>query len=102
VTPTTIYHSSFPTRRSSDLVIGTSADAVIRHGHQGQRRRRKSVVDIPICASVVSSSAVYGAIGRIVDQGRNPRDDKLAPEIGSEDRKSTRLNSSHQIISYAV
>src|SRR5438552_18585218 len=37
--------------------------------------------------------------GRQLDHGRGTMD--ILPEVG-EDRKSTRLNSSHQIISYAV
>src|SRR2546426_2208276 len=30
------------------------------------------------------------------------RDDQLKPAVGAQDRKSTRLNSSHLVISYAV
>src|SRR2546426_7373449 len=49
-----------------------------------------------------------GALGQAHDGGDEPRrfrrgrDARTAPERGRPDRKSTRLNSSHLVISYAV
>src|SRR5688572_31898208 len=66
---------SFPTRRSSDL------DADRQLGRHRQREQAE--------AAVVAGGG--GGAGR-----RNDLD------VGAEDRKSTRLNSSHSQISYAV
>src|SRR3712207_7950187 len=49
--------------------------------HPLQRAHRRLQVDVP---------------------GRAPRRGELQPEVPGEDRKSTRLNSSHANISYAV
>src|SRR5207245_8099830 len=66
---------SFPTRRSSDLAIGR---------HPG---------DEP------TSSTRAG----VRDAGHRPRDSRRSSgDGGNQDRKSTRLNSSHGRISYAV
>src|SRR5205807_6057953 len=81
---------SFPTRRSSDLswpsVFAVSALAV-------------SVFDasvFPVSTLPWPSSSLSGASG----EGTSL---PLAPESDEEgDRKSTRLNSSHLVISYAV
>src|SRR5438552_10106653 len=72
---------SFPTRRSSDLVPGVG----LERGHPGECRAR------PARATV---RAPPDAAARFLPA--DPRE-----EI-ERDRKSTRLNSSHQIISYAV
>src|SRR5690242_21096836 len=80
---------SFPTRRSSDLparVRGPSLDPRRAGGaHRLQRvsHRRGSVP---------------------LDEPRRSlsRDDRREVHVGREDRKSTRLNSSHMSISYAV
>src|SRR5258708_27148435 len=42
-----------------------------------------------------------GGLVDLPDQRRPPRR-QMSEVVGNEDRKSTRLNSSHQIISYAV
>src|SRR5207244_12638148 len=73
----------FPTRRSSDLETGRGvAERILRHDADGgcDHRPRRSA-------------------------GRLHGEHQLAPRSGGDverDRKSTRLNSSHQIISYAV
>src|SRR5207244_13292016 len=73
---THLYHHthlhSFPTRRSSDLLSHTAA-----------LRRNCSRVE---------------AVAPVADEHL----DALVGELCIQDRKSTRLNSSHQIISYAV
>src|SRR5690625_6751904 len=70
---------SFPTRRSSDLHRDQGAPA-------GLRRSMHLGVEMAV-----------GGIGRIAQQ-----QPQLAPAPRREDRKSTRLNSSHVAISYAV
>src|SRR5437870_12841917 len=76
---------SFPTRRSSDLSVFAHPDRIVRKNvdhrnfHQRcQPDRRTQIV------------AEY-------QEARSKR-----PHLGSGDRKSTRLNSSHVAISYAV
>src|SRR5207302_8829835 len=68
---------SFPTRRSSDLAVGTAA----RQRVERARRRRRDP-----CG----------------DSAERPLDSASRGRIPAGDRKSTRLNSSHVKISYAV
>src|SRR5438552_5682934 len=71
----------FPTRRSSDLLDrGDRAQAVLR---------------------LEVASHLGDALGQRAEQRRAVRDGLVARHLAL-DRKSTRLNSSHQIISYAV
>src|SRR5204862_7002319 len=93
------YLPSFPTRRSSDLVVGEVVverhrDAVdeglelrevrrLPHAEPGRGRRELEV----------------SVRGRVAERGAARR---VAVEDGPVDRKSTRLNSSHVEISYAV
>src|SRR5207244_13098429 len=76
---------SFPTRRSSDLLRGT-AGLQIRFSsfveEEADVEGGPSTTSAPISPTNVLSSPLDGTSVR--------------------DRKSTRLNSSHQIISYAV
>src|SRR5438552_9559814 len=81
----TLFLHSFPTRRSSDLA---GRDVVLRRqgqeAHQvplGERQRRSDHRDRLLEQDQIGVGARRGGLG---------------------DRKSTRLNSSHQIISYAV
>src|SRR5437867_7767787 len=67
---------SFPTRRSSDL-IGRG----VRHGRQAIERPFHVAGQDPAQSVLVDAGLV---------------------RINKEDRKSTRLNSSHRTISYAV
>src|SRR5437879_7792386 len=69
---------SFPTRRSSDLGHGGRRDAVIRTG-----------AEVDTLPDVVRDRARAHEV--TVDRF-----------VGLADRKSTRLNSSHRCISYAV
>src|SRR5947208_6718337 len=79
---------SFPTRRSSDLRLGIpfqrirllqgDSDQLIAGGGTGGSK-----------SMMTSGAAIVEAGEKVVEAGR-------------QDRKSTRLNSSHQIISYAV
>src|SRR5437763_7615664 len=71
---------SFPTRRSSDLVgeqkVGPAVVVVIEHGHTESLR---------------SGVAETGFLRLVFKRA-----------VAAVDRKSTRLNSSHRCISYAV
>src|SRR5207244_12676132 len=75
------YLPSFPTRRSSDLFLEAAAEEK-RLGHALEI----IVLDRPV---IIGGTQVQGPVS---DPGRE----------SYTDRKSTRLNSSHQIISYAV
>src|SRR5206468_8366514 len=91
---------SFPTRRSSDLTtfrgnliqgnfIGTKADGVSALGNRGYG------IDLLDGASNSVGGTTAGA-------GNTIAFNTQAAVTGGEDRKSTRLNSSHDQISYAV
>src|SRR5947208_5439935 len=71
------YLHSFPTRRSSDLTLGGK--------RQGSENAQKFL-----------ETQIHDYEKRL-----RSAEDRLA-EFKKQDRKSTRLNSSHQIISYAV
>src|SRR5690349_24035624 len=76
---------SFPTRRSSDL---------------GGHRR---AVEVEVAAGEDPLLAVEAAAGESEAEGNPAIGEHLVPAIaGFPDRKSTRLNSSHVEISYAV
>src|SRR5207302_9720061 len=86
---------SFPTRRSSDLAVIYGlllVNAVARTFEQ------------PVMQSLVPVMAPRAVLGRAiaahVSGGRLSM--LLGPSLGGVDRKSTRLNSSHVKISYAV
>src|SRR5439155_21793386 len=90
---------SFPTRRSSDLA--TRVPSVVRYVAEvfGQT----PLADIDPDQVVALGAAVQADL--LAGQGRS--DDILLLDViplslGIEDRKSTRLNSSHVAISYAV
>src|SRR5206468_7074242 len=85
---------SFPTRRSSDLRCPTSTDAWTTSA----RISKVSVSSCPLWATTLSRSSICNpasASGR----SRAWRSHKVC---STRDRKSTRLNSSHDQISYAV
>src|SRR5699024_12385333 len=86
---------SFPTRRSSDLVV-------CRLGGGGRRVGRPAPVlgrarGAPSCASPPP-----GGHGRPATSSASPIVNACAYRALPTDRKSTRLNSSHVSISYAV
>src|SRR5207244_12646148 len=84
---------SFPTRRSSDLLRSRRRPVVLRSGVRSVRAEpvmARGRVNAPVVAPG-GSHPPLAWMRRIVQQR-----EELA------DRKSTRLNSSHQIISYAV
>src|SRR5207244_12043487 len=72
---------AFPTRRSSDLLLGESGDGRAERAGEGT-------------AELAEAATLPFRFSRMGPKGGGK-------QLG-EDRKSTRLNSSHQIISYAV
>src|SRR5688500_19862140 len=78
------HQHSFPTRRSSDLA----------NRYHGTSHKVPAQADI----GYRSNNALIGSGADIVI----PRDSPGPVEFEGEDRKSTRLNSSHLVISYAV
>src|SRR5207249_11133050 len=93
---------SFPTRRSSDLVerqVGddTAADELAEQGSQAD------LDDVP--AEHRDDAAAAGGPRELPGEGAEVlcgEDVREGIPEGGEDRKSTRLNSSHVSISYAV
>src|SRR5207244_8481117 len=88
---------SFPTRRSSDLG-GFGSMTAVHHGGIGQDQQL--ALDAPDQRVEVRAREIGAADGsREQDVAREDHADLPGADL---DRKSTRLNSSHQIISYAV
>src|SRR5699024_12410028 len=88
-------HRAFPTRRSSDLVHHRGQGLHSRTAARKTRLRQGAPVGSgqgPLRWAEASPAAPAAAHGRT--QCHHPR--------RTEDRKSTRLNSSHVSISYAV
>src|SRR5690606_41699486 len=85
---------SFPTRRSSDLI--GAAHAPVRQ----QCAQTPTADEVRRC--IAESSAVHGRGKRVsIQPGAAPTISSVA-QRRQVDRKSTRLNSSHVKISYAV
>src|SRR5207244_11881583 len=85
--PPPTHHHSFPTRRSSDLATVKFASAFAGET-EGQTQRIREVVKRMEEVAGIADTAAQGA--------------EQTSAATEQDRKSTRLNSSHQIISYAV
>src|SRR5206468_10586735 len=88
---------SFPTRRSSDLnrLQLDQIDAHLRLNHEqlGQQ------VDF-LTRELLQGLPAFGAL--LLAQGQDSLVDRFCQDLQIVDRKSTRLNSSHDQISYAV
>src|SRR5438034_3983156 len=87
---------SFPTRRSSDLVVYGGASTRARLLFGNHRRGRASRGTGP-----TRPHAGY-ATGTVVRENAACSGTSKRATPTSLDRKSTRLNSSHTVISYAV
>src|SRR5690606_41709147 len=87
---------SFPTRRSSDLL----------HRDEAPVRRRRQRFELPAQPIVEGADGEAhrraAAPGDLTEEDRVARDNVRASLRAEIDRKSTRLNSSHVKISYAV
>src|SRR5207249_12026253 len=84
---------SFPTRRSSDLVFGRRKRTVRADLERVVERADQTLSDP--CGDRRVSIALWTHLDELAAQ-------QLEPLILEQDRKSTRLNSSHVSISYAV
>src|SRR5207244_12203711 len=91
---------AFPTRRSSDLASGSleraravAAEFDVSHAFgSGEALARAPDVDLVIVSSTPDAHVRHAVAA--LEAGKHV--------LCEKDRKSTRLNSSHQIISYAV
>src|SRR5207248_8858930 len=85
---------SFPTRRSSDLATGPMAS---RHSAPRHRLRAEDAAQCPD-----PHQLLHGPVHQADPPPTLRRDRHDLPLRMAGDRKSTRLNSSHRTISYAV
>src|SRR5690606_40566840 len=90
--------ASFPTRRSSDLMLTSYAEDelvmdAVRAGAVGYVLKRVGSTDL------VDAIRTVGKGDALIDPSMTKA---LLEEVRQADRKSTRLNSSHVKISYAV
>src|SRR5699024_12239584 len=88
---------SFPTRRASDLQSAMRLQTASRSSGEGHFGRMKASLPYPVqlCASKQADK-------RIHYRKLHFKKFRNANSISNIDRKSTRLNSSHVSISYAV
>src|SRR5207244_13602323 len=99
--PTPRSLTSFPTRRSSDLVLVEMDEDLPRpaiHGQVGEDHFRSGIV-VP---TVVWRELVRPHQRAVLRPAGQDAGVGVPVHATRQDRKSTRLNSSHQIISYAV
>src|SRR5207244_11813486 len=90
--------ASFPTRRSSDLSTGRVYSFLLTEVSNDPSREP----DLKLFVEPKEESAVAGSAG-FENYVRAGEAEAYKKELDAlRDRKSTRLNSSHQIISYAV
>src|SRR5207244_10993656 len=96
------YHHTFPTRRSSDLVMVFSKSQIDAYNaaHPGHNVRVYVVEDDDTACQIKTSADAWKKALDAVDGANQLL--TAGKDTTSRDRKSTRLNSSHQIISYAV
>src|SRR5256885_8484925 len=87
--PSTTLFRSLPTDEYSQRLVALDAVLVAVASHVLRTGRLVDVVDAPPAPPIVVEVAA-----RV--------DDEPAPPVPAPDRKSTRLNSSHLVISYAV
>src|SRR5207248_10915641 len=88
---------SFPTRRSSDLAWQAFHDAALKLAADEVETRAEMDALDQIGDSVIESIAAY-----FREKHNLGIVERLTCEVEILDRKSTRLNSSHRTISYAV
>src|SRR5205807_10150311 len=91
---------SFPTRRSSDLIGQMSQQVGIAYELYAIAAAVLGGCSLRGGEGTVLGMVVGSAMMRVIDNGINMF--QIRYEDSSGDRKSTRLNSSHLVISYAV
>src|SRR5688500_19262492 len=87
------YLHSFPTRRSSDLVINETLVKKLGIKNPEEVLGRDLRISRNMWCTIV---------GVVKDFKTNSLREAVKPLVLAQDRKSTRLNSSHLVISYAV
>src|SRR5207302_11062806 len=92
---------SFPTRRSSDLDQLKGLDVPVRIFALLKSMLAPDPKDRPQSARELLS-AVHRCSTKFSTEARSRRRRSTLAAVGTTDRKSTRLNSSHVKISYAV
>src|SRR5207244_7146503 len=92
--------NSFPTRRSSDLFFATACSSA--HGFSGSGQPGGSIMDGGRTTVLIGVGDLTAAARLSLPMGMVFTITSSYPHMNIQDRKSTRLNSSHQIISYAV
>src|SRR5699024_12513915 len=92
--------SSFPTRRSSDLSFGTN----VVHEHLDLTVYRGEILGVVGGSGTGKSVLLRAIVGLLQPKAGTVRllGEDLLTLNDAKDRKSTRLNSSHVSISYAV
>src|SRR5206468_12231668 len=86
---------SFPTRRSSDLIA-----AIANNTTPCSPRGVRDIEIDPSNPNIVYAASYARGVWRSSDNGTTWT--QIKPSLNAADRKSTRLNSSHDQISYAV
>src|SRR5690606_41485072 len=87
-----------PARRSSDLVAGLT---IIEHPHPGDAQDGNFALSAQRFGDGLTAGVAQVVLVR-ADEGQPLRLGQVAQDGDDQDRKSTRLNSSHVQISYAV
>src|SRR5207244_6795047 len=101
ITPSPPAPPAFPTRRSSDLIVDDSP--VILAASRHALTEAGYDVDTRDGVDELGAKGTDGFDLILMDvQMPELHGDDIAAVLRTKDRKSTRLNSSHQIISYAV
>src|SRR5207244_8738466 len=93
---------SCPTRRSSDLSGATFTFAAVARALDVPLKIAGESIPLAGFAQLTFVAAIIGTILAVVLARRASRPKRTFVVTTLADRKSTRLNSSHQIISYAV
>src|SRR5207244_13545803 len=96
--PTHYHRQSFPTRRSSDLRPSQNGSNCVFTQKETQINNQERIT--PMNQNDETQSPYAAFVG--LDRSDKKINVSLQRCGRSKDRKSTRLNSSHQIISYAV
>src|SRR5207244_12901588 len=93
-------HPPFPTRRSSDLTPAERRNLLASYFEPSEEDRQLNRKLPTLAHHAIARLVAAGYIRLILTTNFDPLIETALESAG--DRKSTRLNSSHQIISYAV
>src|SRR5438132_552328 len=90
---------SFPTRRSSDLDVRDALEGLLEPTFHEKVLGRAEVRQVFAVSGIGQVAGCAVTDGKII---RGAKARLLRDHVVVQDRKSTRLNSSHTVISYAV